>query len=186
MRKKANILGIVLVLTMFVVGVFYTPQDVLAKGLSSIEKSSIESLVRGTLDCSSSMIFEDVNYGEKKTLDFSKASARRKLLSLNAEAYNYPQKTSLSLFGKKTPNAKGLGGDWGTGHPVYRHYKYIKGKKNTYKVKVENWFFSESLDDTESDEIEKIGITTITLKKKQSSMYGYILKSMMVKRTFKS
>lgn len=119
--------------------------------------------------------------GRTKKYSFSKASDRRNILNLcYEEIYNQgvgERATSIRLFGKTTSNIDLLIGDWGCAWPEIKIKKIYKTSSYNYKIVANiNWF------EEEKNASKKIGSLRLYLKKDSNSYYGYIVKSMKLKK----
>lgn len=138
--------------------------------------------------CGSDLIY-NMKIGQKKKYDFSKASTRRRTIlndwiefTSESDIGISPNEMSKRVFGKGTSKINTLGGDWGDvcwpSIKVKKIYKLSSGK---YRVKANvNWNDTDGAGNITS--IHKIGDLTINLKKKPKSYYGYIVKSMTLKK----
>lgn len=137
--------------------------------------------------CGYDLIY-NMKIGQKKKYDFSKESTRRHTIYCDwAEFSSYtdidvsPNEMSKRVFGKKTSKIDTNGGEWGNGGPTIKIKKIYKLSSGKYKVKANVcWNVADS--NGKVVNIYKIGDLTINLKKKSKSYYGYIVKSMTLKK----
>ena len=122
--------------------------------------------------------------GQKKKYNFSKASTRRRTIERDFREFTSqsdigigPNAMSKRVFGKSTSKINIQGFDWGDSWPTIEVKKIYKLSSEKYKVKANvNW------NEYGKMTIHKIGDLTINLKKKSKSYYGYIVKSMTLKK----
>lgn len=137
--------------------------------------------------CGYDLIYK-MKIGQKKKYNFAKASTRRYALNrCYSELYSqYSTGTSINtlsnrIFGKKTSKVNMIVADWGLARPAIKIRKIYRQSSGKYKVKANvNWEWDA--DEFDSAGSRKIGDLQITLKKKPKSYYGYIVKSMALKK----
>lgn len=145
-------------------------------------KKDIEELVQiFTTPCGYNLT-ELMKKGRSKNFDFSKTSDRRKILNLcYEEIYDKAineYTLSMRMFDKNTSNIDLLIGDWGSSGPQIKIIKIYKISSNKYKVLSKiNWYDSANISS------KKIGTMRLYLTKNADSYYGYIVKSMKLKKT---
>ena len=89
------------------------------------------------------------------------------------------EKLSKNIFGRATKNiGKPLVGDWGGVTPEIKRIKIYRTGKKTYIVKAKiKWFYPD-------ENVYREGGTIIwNIKRKKGTHYGYIVKSMKIKKT---
>ncbi len=127
---------------------------------------------------------DTMKIGQKKKYNFSKASTRRRTIERDFREFTSqsdigisPNAMSKRVFGKSTSKINIQGFDWGDSWPTIEVKKIYKLSSGKYKVKADvNW------NEYGKMTIHKIGDLTINLKKKSKSYYGYIVKSMTLKK----
>lgn len=130
---------------------------------------------------------DTMKIGQKKKYDFSNASTRRRTILCDWKAFTHgsdigitPNMWSKRVFGKSTSKINTQGGDWGESWPEIKVKKIYKLSSGKYKVKANvNW---NELGDYGKMTVHKIGDLTINIKKKSKSYYGYVVKSMTLKK----
>lgn len=120
--------------------------------------------------------------GQKKKYDFSKESARRYVLCISGDTIHYERisvkKASKRIFGKSTSRVGKIIGELGDGEwPTLKIKKIYKLSSGKYKVNISLIQFNG---DTGIG--NKTGELNVILKKKPKSYYGYIVKSMTLKK----
>ncbi len=147
--------------------------------------------VRNLVKCFSTFCGAELTYhmkvGQKKKYDFSKESIRRHTLNhcykelygeLNAGSS--ANKLSKQIFGKGTSKIKFTIGDLGDGeYPEFKIQKIYKLSSQKYKINFNVIQFPPYV----QAKYRKTGELSMVLKKKQDSLYGYIVKSMTLRRT---
>lgn len=119
--------------------------------------------------------------GRTKSFDFSNKEDRKDILDLcYGEIFDKTitdRVLSLRIFGKTTPQIKFLKGNWGIAWPNNKIRKIYKISSDKYKVVLNiNWF------NTETNISKRIGKAHLYLKKDPNSYYGYIVRSMKLKK----
>lgn len=132
---------------------------------------------------------EKMKIGQKKKYDFSKESTRRYALNrcfneLNSQIYAGIDVKTLSkqIFGKSTTKVSFIEGDWGLAGPKIKIKKIYKQTLGKYTVKADvDWVVKNDFNNEIADSYQ-IGEVEINFKKKPKSYYGYIVKSMILKK----
>ena len=142
-------------------------------------KNDIKELTRILATPCGYDLTELMKKGRTKKYDFSKASDRRNILNLcYEEIYSVGERVvSIRMFGENTNDIDLLVGDWGCSWPEIKINKIYKMSSNKYKVSANvNWY------DESENSSKKIGKLRLYLKKDSNSYYGYIAKSMKLKK----
>ncbi len=135
--------------------------------------------------CGCDLVYK-MKIGQTKKYDCSKESVRRYIIngsyaSYEGRAYfNNISANTLSkhFFGKSTPNTKLIGSDMGEGeYPEFKIKKISRLPSGKYKVTIN---IDQFLANT--DTRFRTGKLTMILKKKPKSYYGYIVKSLTLKK----
>ena len=202
LRKK--ILAVILTFAMAFGGavLYAAPTTVYAKiSLTTSQKSNIKKLTKKTIQFSASQISNIAQNKNSASLNFSKASDRKKIMYAAWAGYFYPDTyetkssqvtISKALFGKSTAyvsdnNMKYYGvyyGDWGDTDFKYKSFKFTKTGDNTYKVTAnisEEFHYDEYGNYTEDYTSKTIGTAEFTIKVKSGSKYGFVLSKMSIK-----
>lgn len=146
--------------------------------VSAKTMNNVKKLTRRTTTYAEYQISYKLKYGQTKQLDFSKTSARKQLIRISyMDSYGKSQSSiSKDLFGRSTPKVKPVIGEWGEDGPVLKNYRIYKKSNSTYTVKANVFMVGGNMN-------EKDGNVNYTLKKKQGSRYGFVMKKMAVTRT---
>lgn len=132
-------------------------------------------------------LIDNMKIGQKKKYDFSKASTRRRTIlndwiefTSETDIGISPNEMSKRVFGKGTSKINTLGGEWGCDWPTIKVKKIYKLSSGKYQVKAD---IDRNIEGSYGKmTVYKIGSVTINLKKKSKSYYGYIVKSMTLKK----
>ncbi len=138
--------------------------------------------------CGYDLIEREMNTSQQKKYDFSKESTRRYALSrcfseLYSQIYAGIDAKTLSrwIFGKSTTKVNFIEGDWGLSYPKIKIKKIYKRASGKYTVKADVDWIVEN-DNYGIEDSYQIGELKINFKKKPKSYYGYIVKSMALKK----
>lgn len=137
--------------------------------------------------CGVDLIYR-MEIGQKKKYDFSEPSIRRYAISYSKNEWNsqisagIDEKTlSRRIFGKSTTKVNFIEGDWGLGYPKIKIKKIYKLDSGKYTIKADvDWIVENEY--YEIEDSYQIGELQINFKKKPKSYYGYIVKSMVLKK----
>lgn len=161
----------------------YAKEKNVTDSISSHDKKNIKKLAKCfSTPCGYDLTERGMVEGETIGYKFSKASTRQHIIKLSWEEIEDQNisKNELSkrLFGVSTPNIKLLIGQWGSSGPIIK-IKYIY-KISSYKYKIKtNLVWYDPIENTKT----KVGEVDFTLKKKQNTYYGYIVKSLNITKT---
>lgn len=149
------------------------------------EKQNIQILAESFATLCGVELTSKMEIGQKQKYDFSKESVRRYAMKYSKKEWSSQISTGISveklskrIFGKNTSQISFIKNDgWSDGWPIIKVRKIYQQPSGKYKVKANiNW---------NSNEFKpyKIGRLNIILKKKPKSYYGYIVQSMVIKKT---
>lgn len=151
--------------------------------------------IKALCKCFDSLCGVELTYqmevGQKKKYNFSKASTRRYVIRLS---YSGGWKagferhggidintSSKYVFGKGTSNVDVMYANLGDGElPEFNLSKIYKLSSERYKVNINVYQFTSHIHN--NDTRHRTGKLTVILKKKPKSEYGYIVKSMTLKK----
>lgn len=194
MKKKSAIKRIIcMLLIVCCTATCFNASMVKAQAAKDITNSATFN-IRALCDYFPSVCGYDLIYkmkiGQKKKYNFAKASTRRHTIFCDWIEFTIqsgksidPNIVSKRVFGKGTSKINTLGGQWGMAYPTIKVKKICKLSSTKYKVKANvNWEWEPGVSDNGIAGSRKIGDLRITLKKKPKSYYGYIVKSMALKK----
>lgn len=177
-----------LVMVIIATGLIVSSDQVISQAatVKKSDRSKIVRLVSNTINYAAYEQSYNMKRGARKRLDFSKDSARKKVISCPSYSYikiaTFPysnqKKMSICLFGTTTSEVSNpMIGDWGVTQPFYSGYKYIKQKNGSYKVTTSIMWKDNYINKT-----TRKGKVTFIVKRKSSSKYGFVLRKMTVRR----
>lgn len=148
------------------------------KTLKKEERKQLKLLASEFENYSGYCIAYNLKVGKTKTLDCSKASARRAVLNKCLISGSTVEDLSRYLFGKKTTKATNEMGDWGLSAPELKVAKIYQLAEGEYQINCRlNW------NSYYADKVDKVGIVKLYAQTKKSSHYGYVVTKVSVKKT---
>lgn len=135
-----------------------------------------------TTPCGYTLVYE-MHTGETKKFNFSKESGRKCIVSKQDKPLNSKQAGNLSkrLSGRRVSGAQAGGGNWGMAGPEITIKNITRVSLRQYILKADVWWIQSN--GYNSDVIKyKTGSLKMILKKSPDSFYGYVVKSMTLKK----